>query len=76
MKTTLEDKKFMEHGELLNYMAEYIISALEDLDGVLSGGEFISGQITAFVDCLEILEKWDGFKRFGITDVEKKFHIM
>lgn len=61
--------------EILNYMAEYLIVALDELTDTKTGDGFINGEITAFVECLEMINLWKGFARFGITDIEKKYKI-
>ena len=32
-----------------------------------------SGEFWAFLECLEILSKWSGFKKYGIKDIEAHF---
>ena len=68
-------KKTMNHEEGLNYICEYLIMALDELTEEKSGDDFIDGEITAYVECLEILNLWNGFKRFGIANIEKKYQI-
>lgn len=67
--------KTMNHEEVLNYLSEYLIMALDELTEEKSADGFIEGEITAYVECLEILNLWDGFERFGITNIEKKYQI-
>ncbi|MDE6075755.1 MAG: hypothetical protein K2G26_04895 [Clostridia bacterium] len=68
-------KKILTEEELLTYLAEYLIWALDELTKCRTAEGFINGEITAYVDCLEILNFWEGFKRYGIADIEKKYQI-
>ncbi|MDE7163279.1 MAG: hypothetical protein K2O44_04290 [Clostridia bacterium] len=68
-------KKFLSEEELLTYLAEYLISSLDELTKYRTADGFINGEITAYVDCLEILDFWKGFERYGIKNVEKKYQI-
>ncbi|MDE7379914.1 MAG: hypothetical protein K2N14_02565 [Clostridia bacterium] len=67
--------KTMKSEDVLNYISEYLIMALDELTEEKSNDGFVEGEITAYVECLEILNFWNGFKRFGITDIEKKYQI-
>lgn len=69
------NKKNFTEEELLHYLAEYIIASLDELTVCGNADGFVSGEITAYVDCLEILNFWEGFKRYGITNIEKKYQI-
>ena len=68
-------KRILTEEELLTYLAEYLISSLDELTQCRTAEGFINGEITAYVDCLEILYFWEGFKRYGIANVEKKYPI-
>ena len=68
-------KKILTEEELLTYLAEYLISSLDELTQCRTADGFINGEITAYVDCLEILNFWKGFRRYGIADIEKKYQI-
>lgn len=68
-------KKNLTEEELLTYLAEYLISSLDELTQCRTTDGFINGEITAYVDCLEILNFWKGFQRYGIRDIEKKYQI-
>lgn len=67
--------KTMNNEEVLNYLIKYLIMALDELMESANPDGFIDGEITAYVECLEILNFWNGFERFGITDIEKKYQI-
>ena len=68
-------KKIMNNEEVLNYLSEYLIMVLDELTETKPEDGFIEGEITAFVECLEILNKWSGFDRFGIAYIGKKYQI-
>lgn len=68
-------KLILTEEELLTYLTEYLISSLDELTESKSNDGFVNGEITAYVDCLEILNFWKGFERYGITNIEKKYQI-
>ncbi|MDE5765882.1 MAG: hypothetical protein K2I17_01780 [Clostridia bacterium] len=68
-------KRIFTEEELLTYLAEYLISSLDELTRCPTTDGFINGEIIAYVDCLEILNFWKGFRRYGIVDIEKKYQI-
>lgn len=68
-------KKIFTEEQLLKYLADYLISSLDELTETKTADSFVNGEITAYVDCLEILNYWKGFKRYGITNIEKKYQI-
>lgn len=68
-------KRILAEEELLTYLAEYLISSLDELMQCRTPDGFIDGEITAYVDCLEILNFWKGFERYGIANIEKKYQI-
>ena len=61
--------------EVLTYLTEYLISSLDELTQIGYADEFVKGETTAYVDCLEVLSKGRGFKVFGIPNIEKKYRI-
>ena len=61
--------------EVLSYLTEYLISSLDELTQTGYSDEFIKGETTAYVDCLEVLSRWRGFKVYGIANIEKKYRI-
>ncbi len=60
-------RKKLSNKKLLKYLIEYIIMTLNELAGT------DSGEFWAFLECLEILSKWSGFKKYGIKDIEAHF---
>lgn len=68
-------KKIFTEEQLLKYLADYLISSLDELTETKTADSFVNGEITAYVDCLEILNYWKGFERYGITNIEKKYQI-
>ena len=62
-------------GRVLNYLTEYIILTRNELQSFSSLSEFGKGAVLAYIECLEILSNWSGFKKFSITDIEKHFGI-
>lgn len=69
------DKKIFTEEEVLKYLTEYLILSLDELTETKTADSFVEGEITAYVDCLEILNRWKGFERYGITNIEKKYQI-
>lgn len=65
----------MTEEEVLSYMSQYLIAALDELTEAPDCQGFVEGEITAYVDCLEILNFWQGFDRCKIADIEKKYQL-
>ncbi len=64
--------------ETLIYLIDLLVSYLEDFKNRnnLCNNEFILGERTAYVECLEILQMWkDAFKNGLNFDIEKRFPI-
>ena len=61
--------------QVLNYLIEYIIITLKEFNGLSNLSEFGEGTVLAYIECLEILSQWKGFKKFGIDDIESYFGI-
>lgn len=59
----------------VKYLIEYLVYCLDELneDEVLS--QFCEGEKLAFAECLEIISRWKGFDKYGITDIEKRFNM-
>lgn len=68
------NKKITE-SEVLDFLVEYLVMSLDELTDTTKRSEFADGEITAFVECLEILSGWEPFDKFGIGDIEKKYHV-
>ena len=41
----------------------------------MARSDFNDGEFWAFIECLEILGEWSGFKEYGINDIEKHFSV-
>ena len=61
--------------EVLNYLIEYLIMTLKEYGSLYHLTDFGEGAVLAYIECLEILSQWKGFKKFGITDIEAHFGI-
>lgn len=62
--------------ETLNYLIDLLVYYLEDLKNDSDGKEFISGERTAYIECLEIVQKWKHAKFNGLDfDIEERFPI-
>ena len=61
---------------VLEYLSEYIILNLNEINTVRNRSDFNEGELSAYVECLEILSEWRGFKKFGINDIEKSFGVI
>ena len=66
-------QKIHSKRKLLDYMADYLITTLTELKNYESLTEFNEGCLWAFIECLEIVSMWIGFKKYGIKDIEKEF---
>ena len=65
----------LNERQILNYLIEYIILTLNEFDKPSRLSDFGEGSVLAYIECLEILSQWKGFKKFGITDIESHFGI-
>ena len=65
----------MSASELLIYMIRYIENSIEET-GSERGNEFVEGERTAYVECLEILSFWRRAKEHGLDyEIEKRFTL-
>lgn len=61
--------------EVLTYIKELFESYLEELNGT-EKREFSYGEKTAYVECLEIVQKWERASEIGLNyDIEKRFPL-
>lgn len=65
----------MRSRHVLNLLSSTLIEYLDELTKPRSLSEFSEGQITAFVECLEIISGWKHFKKFGISNIEEKYPL-
>ena len=65
----------MRSRHVLNLLSSTLIEYLDELTEPRSLSEFSEGQITAFVECLEIISGWKHFKKFGISNIEEKYPL-
>ena len=65
--------KNLSTKKLLIYLTEYLILALNELSELKDLSDFDCGEYWAFIECLEILSKWHGFKNFRIDNIEQHF---
>lgn len=64
--------------ETLRYIIELFLDYLENLSGAHCPGkeQFISGERTAYVECLEIIQFWEHARKYGLDfDIEAKFPV-
>ncbi len=61
--------------ETLKYMIELLTQTLEELeDAIDEGDEFVYGEKTAYVECLEWIQKWGKASLNGLDyNIEKRF---
>ncbi len=61
--------------ETLKFMIELLTQALEELeDSVEEGNEFVYGEKTAYVECLQWLQNWNKASLNGLDyNIEKRF---
>lgn len=65
----------MRSRDVLHFLTTIIIEYLDELTEPRSLSDFSEGQITALVECLEIISFWKHFKKFGIVNIEEKYPI-
>ncbi len=64
--------------ETLEYLIELFVYYLEELKEAneYNKNPFIHGEKTAYVECLEIIQRWDKASTKGLGfDIEKRFPI-
>ena len=64
--------------EILGYIIELLLSYLEELNKVHRPDkeQFISGERTAYVECLEIIQSWEHARKNGLDfDIEARFPV-
>ncbi len=69
----------MTAEETLTYLIEIVSSYLEELSqyDIYEKNAFIYGEKTAYVECLEILQKWKDARENGLNyDIEERFPLM
>ena len=65
----------MTEKSILNYLIEYLIFTLYEIQEANRGKDFVTNEYLAYIECLEIVSKWQSFKKFGIDDIEKHFQV-
>ncbi len=60
--------------QLLHKFINFLIGSLGELNR-MARSDFNDGEFWAFIECLEILGEWSGFKEYGINDIEKHFSV-
>ncbi len=60
---------------VLKGLIDYLILSLNELKDVQRKTMFAEGEITAYVECLEYISRWTGYKKYGIEDIERQFPI-
>ena len=62
--------------ELLEFVIFSLLLALEELSSVPNDNLFCYGEKTAYVECLEWLQKWEKAEIYGLNfNVEKRFPL-
>ena len=64
--------------ETLSYLIELFLEYLESLSEVcdLNKEQFVLGEKTAYVECLEIIQKWEHAGKSGLDfNIEAKFPV-
>ena len=68
----------MEAEEILAYLAGLLLMYLEELRDAKQSGEnsFRYGEQTAYTECLEIIQEWEGATGIGLDfDIEKRYPL-
>lgn len=61
--------------ETLGFLKEMLESNLAELN-YSENNEFVYGEKTAYVECLEIIQQWDKSKKLGLTyNIQKRFPL-
>ena len=65
--------------ELLSYMIDLLthyLTELSDGEDSRAAAQFVYGEKTAYVECLEILSQWEHAQEHGLTfDIEERFPL-
>ncbi len=62
--------------DILVYLIELLTLCLDELQGCSKKDEFTYGEKTAYVECLEVIQRWSRAKEFGLNyDIEKRYPI-
>ena len=68
----------MKAEEILAYLANLLLMYLDELKDAKQSGEnsFRYGEQTAYTECLEIIQAWEGATKIGLNfDIEKKYPL-
>lgn len=68
----------MKAKETLIYVIETLLFYLEELSEVCntSGEQFVYGEKTAYIECLEMLQQWEEAKEKGLDlEIEEKYPL-
>ncbi len=69
--------KTLSAQETLLYMVQRLTAYLEELREARAEGEdFAYGEKTAYTECLELIQLWEGAKENGLDyEIEKKYPL-
>lgn len=68
----------MKAKEILIYMIETLLFYLEELAEItdIDSKQFAYGEKTAYIECLEMMQLWEGAKKHSLNfDIETKFPL-
>ena len=66
----------MNAEQVLLFLIELFTHYLDELTASNSHNEFVCGEITAYVECLEIIRGWDKSAKFGLDfTVADKYNV-
>ena len=68
-------RKKLSERQILDYLTDYLILNLNELQSLKTLSVFNEGEYLAYLECVEILSKWKHFKQYGITDIESYFKV-
>ena len=69
----------MNATDTILYLIELLLVYLDELKEIKDGNAspFAYGEKTAYTECLEVLQQWDGAKRNGLDfDIEKRYPLI
>lgn len=63
--------------EIIKYLIELVQLNLEELEAAIDENNlFLYGEKIAYIECLEVLQKWEHAADFGLDyDIEKRFPV-
>ncbi len=66
----------LQAEQVLEYLIDLLIFYLNELTDI-DGNEFACGEQSAYIECLEIIQRWEYAEEYGLNfDIEEKFPLI